>query len=80
MRKGIGASQPLDVEAAKAFLEQFCLHLLVEVTAVSLIDQVVRNTALSMVLGVGLVEGVRVLWRGWRRNRRVKCLRWVDPA
>ncbi|MBN2334796.1 hypothetical protein JXL21_04500 [Candidatus Bathyarchaeota archaeon] len=69
MREGMGAPQLFDVEAAKAFLEQFCLHLLVEVTAVSLIDQVVMNTALSMVLGVGLVEGVRVLWRGWRRRR-----------
>jgi hypothetical protein len=52
----------------RSFLEQFGLHLVVEVTVVSLIDQVVRSTALSMVLGVGLVEGVRVVWRGWRKT------------
>ncbi len=69
MKQGFGASQLIDREGVKAFLEQFCLHLLVEVTAVSLIDQVVGNTALSMILGVGLVEGVRVLWRGWRGRR-----------
>jgi hypothetical protein len=69
MRQGYGVSQLFDVDAVKAFFEQFCLHLLVEVTAVSLIDQVVRNTALSMIMGVGLVEGMRVLWRGWRENQ-----------
>jgi len=51
----------------RSFLEQFGLHLVVEVTVVSLIDQVIGNTALSMVLGVGLVEVVQVLWRGWRK-------------
>jgi len=69
MRQGYGASQVFDRDAVKAFLEQFSLHLLIEATAVSLIDQVVRNTALSMVIGVGLVEGVRVLWREWRKNQ-----------
>jgi hypothetical protein len=69
MKQGVGASQLIDRESVKAFLEQFCLHLLVEVTVVSLIDQVVGNTALSMVLGVGLVEGARVVWRRWRGSR-----------
>ena len=69
MKQGFGASQLIDSESVKAFLEQFCLHLLIEVTAVSLVDQVVRNTALSMVLGVSLVEGARVLWRRWRGSR-----------
>ena len=69
MRQRYGASRLFDVDAVKAFFEQFCLHFLVEVTAVSLVDRVVGNTALSMILGVGLVEGVRVLWRGWRRRR-----------
>ncbi len=69
MRQGYGASRLFDVDAVKSFFEQFCLHFLVEVTAVSLVDGVVGNTALSMVLGVGLVEGARVVWRGWRRRR-----------
>ncbi len=69
MKQGFGASQLIDREGVKAFLEQFCLHLLIEVTAVSLIDRVVGNTALSMVLGVSLVEGARVVWRGWRGGR-----------
>jgi len=68
MKQGFGASQLIDREGVKTFLEQFCLHLLIEVTAVSLIDQVIGNTALSMVLGVSLVEGARVVWRGWRRR------------
>ena len=66
MKQGFGASRLIDGEGVKAFLEQVFLHLLVEVTAVSLIDQVVGNTALSMVLGVSLVEGCRVVWRRWR--------------
>ena len=45
MKQRIGASQLIDREGVKAFLEQFCLHLLIEVTAVSLIDRVVGNTA-----------------------------------
>ena len=67
MRQGHGAAKLVARDATKSFLEQFGLHLVVEVTLVSLIDQVVRNTALSMVLGVGLVEGVRVLWHQWRK-------------
>lgn len=69
MNQRIGASQLIDREGVKAFLEQFCLHLLIEVMAVSLIDRVVGNTAVSMVLGVGLVEGARVLWRRWRGSQ-----------
>jgi hypothetical protein len=69
MKQGFGASRLIGREGVKAFLEQFCLHLLIEVTAVSLIDRVVGNTAVSMVLGVGLVEGARVLWRRWRGSQ-----------
>jgi len=68
MRQGHGAAQLVARDAMKAFLEQFGLHLVVEVTVVGLIDQVVRNTVLSMVLGVGLVEVVQVLWQGWRKT------------
>ena len=68
MRQGHGAAKLVDRDTMRSFLEQFGLHLVVEVTVVSLIDQVVGNTALSMVLGVGLIEGIRVLWRGWRKT------------
>jgi hypothetical protein len=68
MRQGHEATQLVARDSMRSFLEQFGLHLVVEVTVVSLIDQVVRNTALSMVLGVGLVEGVQVLWQGWRKT------------
>jgi hypothetical protein len=52
----------------RSFLEHFGLHLVVEVTVVSLIDQIVMNTAMSMVMGIGLVESVRVLWEKWRKT------------
>lgn len=68
MRQGYEATQLVARDAMRSFLEQFGLHLIIEVTVVSLIDQVVRNTALSMVMGIGLVESVQMLWQKWRKT------------
>jgi hypothetical protein len=52
----------------RSFLEHFGLHLVIEVTVVSLIDRIVMNTAISMAVGIGLVEGARILWQKWRKT------------
>ena len=68
MREGSEATRLISRDGVRSFFEQFGLHLVMEVTVVSIIDRAVMNTALSMVIGVGLVEGTRVLWRRWRKT------------
>jgi hypothetical protein len=68
MKEGSETTWLMARDDMRSFLEHFGLHLVVEVTVVSLIDQIVMNTAMSMVMGIGLVESVRVFWEKWRKT------------
>ena len=46
-----------------SFIEQFGIHLILEVSIVSLLDQVLMNTAFSLFVGITLIEGCQLLWR-----------------
>jgi hypothetical protein len=52
-----------------SFLEEFGIHLLIEVTLVGLIDSFLENTVLSMFLGICFVEGIQLIWRKWRNTQ-----------
>jgi hypothetical protein len=48
---------------ARGFVEEFGIHILLEVTLVGIFDNFVNNTVLSMILGIFMVEGCQLLWR-----------------
>lgn len=50
----------------RGFLEEVGLHILIEVTIVGVIDSFLKNTVASMLLGICIVEGCQMAWRGWR--------------
>jgi len=56
-------SDHFSVEGLRSFIEQFGIHLIVEVSIVSLLDEVLMNTAFSLLVGITLVEGCQLLWR-----------------
>lgn len=51
---------------ARGFLEEFSIHILLEVTLVGIVDNFLKNTVLSMLVGICIVEGCQLLWRRWR--------------
>ena len=56
----------LRLSEAKGFIEEFGIHILLEVTLVGIIDNFLNNTVLSMIFGICIVEGSQFLWRKWR--------------
>jgi hypothetical protein len=56
----------LRLSDARCFIEEFGLHILLEVTIVGIIDSFLNNTVLSMIVGICVVEGCQFLWRKWR--------------
>ena len=52
-----------------SFVEEFGLHLLIEVTLVGIIDSFLENTILSMFMGICLVEGIQLICRKWRNEK-----------
>ena len=55
------------VGGIRSFIEEFGIHLLLETSIVALIDGFLVNTALSMLLGISIVEGCQWLWRKWKK-------------
>ena len=51
---------------ARGFVEEFGIHILLEVTLVGIVDSFLNNTVLSMIVGICIVEGCQFLWRKWR--------------
>jgi hypothetical protein len=56
----------ISVDGFRSFIEQFGIHLVLEVSIVGLIDGFLMNTVLSMLVGISLVEGCQWMWRKWR--------------
>ena len=50
----------------RGFVEEFVIHILLEVTLVGIIDNFLKNTVLSMFVGICIVEGCQWVWRKWR--------------
>lgn len=55
-------------EGLRGLVEEFGIHMLLEVSLVGLIDRFLMNTVLSMLVGVSIVEGCQFLWRKWRED------------
>ena len=56
----------LSLREERSFVEEFGIHILLEVTLVGIIDNFLNNTVLSMIVGICIVEGCQFLWRKWR--------------
>ena len=56
----------LKLSEARGFVEEFGIHVLLEVTLVGIIDNFLNNTILSMFVGICIVEGCQWVWRKWR--------------
>ena len=50
----------------RGFFEEVGLHVLIEVSIVGVIDSFLKNTVVSMLLGICIVEGSQMIWRRWR--------------
>jgi hypothetical protein len=53
-------------EGLKRLAEEFGIHVLLEVSLVGIIDSFLRNTVLSMLVGICIIEGFQFFWRKWR--------------
>lgn len=51
---------------ARSFVEDFGIHILLEVTLVGIIDNFLDNTVLSLFMGICIVEVCQWMWRKWR--------------
>ena len=51
---------------ARNFIEEFSIHILLEVTLVGIIDNFLDNTVISMFMGICIVEVSQLVWRKWR--------------
>ena len=58
----------MSVGDARGFLEEFGIHMFLEITLVAIIDPFLSNTVLSMFLGISIVEGCQLAWRKWRHH------------
>jgi hypothetical protein len=56
----------VNVGDVRRFLEEVGLHILIEVSIVGVIDSFLKNTVVSMLLGICIVEGCQMIWRRWR--------------
>lgn len=61
-----GSTLKVGFEEARGFFEEFGIHVLLEVTLVGIVDSFLKNTVLSMLVGICIVEGCQLLWRRWR--------------
>ena len=55
-------------EGIRGFVEEFGIHVVLEVSLVGFVDTFLNNTVLSMLWGVCMVEGCQFLWRKWRKE------------
>ena len=58
-----GSTLDIGVDEARGFFEEFGIHILLEVTLVGIVDSFLKNTVLSMLVGICIVEGCQLLWR-----------------
>jgi hypothetical protein len=63
-----GSTLGTGLDEARDFFEEFGIHILLEVTLVGIVDSFLKNTVLSMLVGICIVEGCQLLWRRWRGN------------
>ena len=56
----------VNVGDVRGFFEEVGLHVLIEVSIVGVIDSFLKNTMVSMLLGICIVEGCQMTWRRWR--------------
>jgi hypothetical protein len=56
----------VNVGDVRGFLEEVGLHILIEVSIVGVIDSFLKNTVVSMLLGICIVEGCQMIWRRWK--------------
>ena len=56
------------VEGIRGFVEEFGIHVALEVSLVGFVDTFLNNTVLSMLVGICIVEGCQFLWRKWRKG------------
>ena len=61
-----GSTLGTGLDEARDFFEEFGIHILLEVTLVGIVDSFLKNTVLSMLVGICIVEGCQLLWRRWR--------------
>ena len=54
---------------ARGFVADIAIHILLEVSLVGIVDNFLKNTVLSMIVGIGIVEGCQFLWKRWRADR-----------
>ena len=64
-RSGALVSQ---AEGIRGFVEEFGIHVVLEVSLVGFVDTFLNNTVLSMLVGICIVEGCQFLWRKWRKE------------
>jgi hypothetical protein len=64
-----GSTLGTGLDEVKGFFEEFGIHVLLEVTLVGIVDSFLKNTILSMLVGIYIVEGCQLLWRRWRGYR-----------
>jgi len=50
----------------RGFVEEYGIHVLLEVSIVGILDGFLKNTILSMLAGIFIVEGCQLLWRKLR--------------
>jgi hypothetical protein len=60
-----GSTLGTGLDEARDFFEEFGIHILLEVTLVGIVDSFLKNTVLSMLVGICIVEGCQLLWRKW---------------
>jgi hypothetical protein len=65
-----GSTLGTSLDEARDFFEEFGIHILLEVTLVGIVDSFLKNTVLSMLVGICIVEGCQLLWRKWRATGR----------
>lgn len=58
----------LHAEGIRGFVEEFGIHVVLEVSLVGFVDTFLNNTVLSMLVGICIVEGCQFLWRKWRKE------------
>lgn len=56
----------VNIGDVRGFLEEVGLHVLIEVSMVGIVDSFLKNTVVSMLLGICIVEGCQMIWRRWR--------------
>ncbi len=57
------------VDGLRSFADEFGIHLVLEISIVSLLDQILMNAALSLLVGIIVVEGCQFIWNGLSNTR-----------